>query len=105
MGGGGGEWFHWEAVNSSSSATEGGVSKLDTPDSGITFASVSPKPVSLAARASRPTVTLLSAARTSAGERVNLSARCNNEVAADLGDDGQAVVCWLQFVLWKVVSE
>jgi hypothetical protein len=63
-----------------------------------------PKRSSLPARASRSTVTLLPAAWTPAGEGVNLTTRCD-EVAADFGDDGQAVVCWLRRLLWKTVSQ
>jgi hypothetical protein len=49
-------------------------------------------------------VTLFSAARTSSIEGVSLAAR-RNEIAADFGNDGQAVVRWLRRVLQEIVSE
>jgi len=49
-------------------------------------------------------VTLLSAALTSAGEGVTLTALCN-DIAADFRDDGQAVVVWLRCILRRIVSE
>jgi hypothetical protein len=49
-------------------------------------------------------VTLLSAARTPAGDAVGLAAWLN-EIATYFGDDGQAVVRRLGRVLGKIVSE
>ena len=71
---------------------------------GRTLSVSSPEPVSLAARTSRSTVTLFSAARTSPVEGVSLAAR-RNEIAADFGDDSQAVVRRLRRVLQEIVSE
>ena len=84
-----------------SSASDGG--EVEARDGRLrhSFSVQLPKPVSLSAGPSRSTVTLLSAARTSAGGCVNLAALCN-EIAADFGDDRQAVVRWLQGFLWKI---
>ena len=62
------------------------------------------EPVSTASRTSRSTVTLFSASQTSSVEGVSIAAR-RNEIAADFGDNRQAVVRRLWGVSREIVSE